>query len=178
MIKGSPGRFEKTLVAANGSAIPVKFFETADPVEEQNFVVNDVLVTREREQRSFGDFAVLVRGRKEAHKMTRSLREREIPCGAKESGVRVMTLHASKGLEFPAVYLTGVYENNLPHWNAIKGGDAAVEEERRLLYVGVTRAKEKLTLSSIRRRGPYACSSSRFVAKLIQQRLVEYTAGN
>ena len=108
--------------------------------------------------------------------MTHAFEEREIPCGAK--GVRVMTLHASKGLEFPAVYLTGVYENNLPHWNAIKCGDAAVEEERRLLYVGVTRAREKLTLSSIRRRGPYACQSSRFVTGLIQERLVDHRQDN
>ncbi len=178
VIHGSPGRFRKTLVSANGSSVPVKFFETADPVDERNFVVSDVLNARECEQRSFGEFAVLVRGRKEAREMTRSFQEREIPCGAKEKGVRVMTLHASKGLEFPAVYLPGIYENNLPHWNAIKGGDAAVEEERRLLYVGVTRAKEKLTLSSIRRRGPYSCSSSRFVAKLLQHRLVEYAADN
>ena len=85
-----------------------------------------------------------------------------------------MTLHASKGLEFPVVYLPGVQENNLPHWNAIKDGTMAIEEERRLFYVGVTGAGQQLTLSANRKRGKHACQRSRFATHLIDERLVEH----
>ena len=106
--------------------------------------------------------------------MKYAFQQSQIPCGPKQSGINVMTLHASKGLEFPVVYLPGVQENNLPHWNAINDGVTAIEEERRLFYVGVTRAKQRLTLSAARRRGSYACQRSRFAAHLIDETLVEH----
>ena len=106
--------------------------------------------------------------------MKHALHESQIPCGPKQQGINVMTLHASKGLEFPVVYLPGIQENNLPHWNAINDGKTAIEEERRLFYVGVTRAGHTLTLSATRRRGPYSCQRSRFAAHLIDEALVEH----
>jgi DNA helicase-2/ATP-dependent DNA helicase PcrA len=68
-----------------------------------------------------------------------------------DRGVAVMTLHSAKGLEFPVVFLAGLEDGLLPHFNS-QGAREDLEEERRLLYVGMTRAKRKLYLSTCRRR--------------------------
>ena len=68
-----------------------------------------------------------------------------------EERVTLMTLHASKGLEFPRVYIVGVEDDLLPHKRS-KDDDAQFEEERRLLFVGITRAMQWLQLSCCKRR--------------------------
>lgn len=69
--------------------------------------------------------------------------------------VSMMTLHAAKGLEFKRVYLSGIEEGLIPHRNSLNSRDE-VEEERRLLYVGMTRAREKLTLTSATQRRSFS----------------------
>lgn len=66
--------------------------------------------------------------------------------------VTLMTLHAAKGLEFPSVYITAIEENILPHSRS-KNDPTQLEEERRLLFVGITRAQDRLQLSYAKSRG-------------------------
>lgn len=82
--------------------------------------------------------------------------------------VSLMTLHAVKGLEFPHVFMVGFEENILPHRNSVEAD--TVEEERRLAYVGITRAQKTLTLSFASQRQRYGettdCDPSRFLDEL------------
>lgn len=97
---------------------------------------------------------------------------------ADKGKVNLMTVHASKGLEFPVVFIAGAEEGLMPHARAVEeGGDAAVEEERRLFYVAVTRARDRLLISScVNRRkmsGTVECQPSRFLDE-IPENLITY----
>lgn len=90
-----------------------------------------------------------------------------------DNRVQLMTLHASKGLEFPHVFLMGMEEELLPHRNSIETDN--IEEERRLAYVGITRARQTLTMTLANQRKQYGevvdCAPSRFLDELPQEDL-------
>lgn len=98
----------------------------------------------------------------------------------KKNAITMMTLHAAKGLEFPIVFMIGMEEGLFPHSRSLMD-KSELEEERRLAYVGITRAKEKLFLTYARRRLFFgqrtANTVSRFVMELpehvISQRIAE-----
>ncbi len=127
----------------------------------------------------------LLKGMEEAAAMGRSLHEflEQAALVSEADGhdssadrVTLMTLHAAKGLEFPVVFMIGLEEGLFPHARA---GDADIEEERRLCYVGMTRAMRRLTLTHARRRRVYGDAQmnprSRFVDE-IPGELIEVVA--
>ncbi|MGL4369388.1 MAG: 3'-5' exonuclease, partial [Spirochaetota bacterium] len=71
----------------------------------------------------------------------------EDPNNDKNNAVTLMTVHCAKGLEYPVVFLTGMEENLFPHGNCVED-EKAVEEERRLCYVGITRAMDRLFMTN------------------------------
>ncbi len=93
---------------------------------------------------------------------------------ARDDCVSLMTLHAAKGLEFPHVFVVGMEELLLPHHASLEADD--IEEERRLAYVGITRAQKTLTFSMAARRRKHGevvdCEPSRFLAELPEDDLV------
>jgi len=93
--------------------------------------------------------------------LDRSALAREQDLLDEAEGVRVITIHQAKGLEFDHVYVPGMVDGRFPMWKAIEDGDT--EEDRRVFYVAVTRAKKSLTLSHYDQDRRGSCSASRFL---------------
>ncbi len=131
----------------------------------------------ERQQRGEGIFSVIDSLRKHCEKgknlqsfldHSALASDREDEDLEKKQGATLITLHASKGLEFPIVFLVGLEEGVLPHTRSIAEGTK--DEERRLLYVGITRAKDQLTLTYCATRIKWGqetgCQPSSFIGEL------------
>ena len=104
----------------------------------------------------------------------------QIP-GEEDQFVTLMTLHTAKGLEFPVVFLTGMEDGTFPH-NRTFGDPEELEEERRLAYVGITRAREKLYLTRAQMRSTWGQSqfmpASRFLDEVPEEVLDVARAGS
>ncbi|MDR1286945.1 MAG: UvrD-helicase domain-containing protein [Treponema sp.] len=87
-----------------------------------------------------------------------------------EGKVNLMTIHASKGLEFPVVFIAGAEDGIIPHEKSLEEEAGNIEEERRLFYVAITRARDKLYITSCRKRrrmqNTAECSPSPFLAEI------------
>lgn len=115
------------------------YLETLDEEKRQN--IAELISSAEgRDIQGFIDKISLMAGHDEA---------------AKEDRISLMTFHNAKGLEFPVVFVTGVEEGVLPYFKAI-GNEDEIAEERRLFYVGITRAKDLLLLTGARKRKLYS----------------------
>jgi DNA helicase-2/ATP-dependent DNA helicase PcrA len=109
--------------------------------------------------------------------------ERDKESQLARNAIALMTLHSAKGLEFPQVYLVGMEEGLLPHHRSIDGDGAsgpAIDEERRLCYVGITRAQDRLTmtlaLSRMKWGKPRPSQPSRFLFELTGQAAIAPSA--
>jgi DNA helicase II / ATP-dependent DNA helicase PcrA len=136
----------------------------------------------ERQQRGEGIFSVVDSLRKHVEK-GKNLQsflddsalasDREDDDLEKKQGATLITLHASKGLEFPIVFLVGLEEGFLPHSRSIVEGTK--DEERRLLYVGITRAQDQLTMTYCSKRLKWGqetgCQPSSFIGELDDEHL-------
>lgn len=140
----------------------------------------------ERQQRSEGIFSVVDSLRKhvEKGKNLQSFLDHSALASDKDDediekklGVTLITLHASKGLEFPNVFLVGLEEGFLPHTRSIAEGTK--DEERRLLYVGITRAQDQLTMTYCSTRIKWGqetgCQPSSFIGELDDEHLLHTT---
>jgi DNA helicase-2/ATP-dependent DNA helicase PcrA len=170
VISEASKRMKKELTSELGDGVAVELGYAGDEAQERRFIANRI---RELE-RPYEEIAILVRVIEQLRAMVSHLTAMDVPVRKKQSGgVRVLTLHGSKGLEWPVVFLPGLEEDTLPHWNAIQAGEDAVEEERRLFYVGTTRAQRQLIISSSSRRGAYRRTPSRFLDGFDQERYVK-----
>jgi superfamily I DNA/RNA helicase len=170
LMESVPGRASKRLRAQSGVRGKVYWHQVADEREEAHLIADRVSTLTNEAGVPPSDMAVLARVRADVVHVVHALRDRSIAVSAAHedsgAGVRVLTLHQAKGLEFAAVFLLAVEEATLPHFNALQEGPRAVDEERRLLYVGITRAKRWLHLCSAARRRNKPRVASRFLHAL------------
>ena len=147
----NPDRREKELFTSNFLGDKVKHLHCADHQEEANTIA-DFIGRAIQESWSLHDFAILCRTSGQAIAFKKAFANSEILChvvgestDAPEDAVSIMTIHKSKGLEFPNVFVAGVCTGLLPHYHA---NEKEWDEELRLLYVAMTRAKNWLCLSA------------------------------
>lgn len=183
VIEQAKTRYEKRLVSALGAiGIPVTLVRTSSEQAEEGFIA-DAVRNLMRAGTPPSDVAVLHRVHHGLQGIAERFRLNGIPVQRSVSdrsadrakpGVVMATVHAAKGREFSHVFLPGVEEGTIPHHNAVQEGPEALEEERRLLYVGITRARRSLVLFACDKRTlprsdrPIVRELSRFVAGLAQ----------
>ncbi|MFB2768636.1 DNA helicase PcrA [Pelatocladus sp. BLCC-F211] len=144
--------------------------EAEDRVENVQELFNAVLqFQEENEEVSLGDFLASAALSSDLDNLKEG-----------QKAVSLMTLHASKGLEFPVVYMVGLEQGLFPNYRSMND-PSALEEERRLCYVGITRAQERLFISHARERRLYGnrepAVRSQFLDELPEELLVTHRPG-
>ena len=162
-------RFDKQLVAARVDHGSVSLAKLDSGNCEKRFIVDTILQLRDSSAYSLSDVAVLVRSHDIGHEIAMYLESYGISTD-NPNGVKVQTLHSSKGLEFPIVFMPALEQGRLPHFASVNSGYSAVEEEQRLFYVGTTRARDHLILSCVRERNGRTQQTSEFL-RAIPRRL-------
>ncbi len=169
----SPSALLEHLLEATGYSALYQGSEEREDVARRENLEELVSSAREFERRS-GEDATLAEYLDSVSLAT------DADAAAGGRGVTLSTLHAAKGLEFPAVFVVGLEEGYVPHGQSGEDEDE-LEEERRLLYVGMTRAKDELTLSLAARRLVYGRvqprMESRFVSEIPRESVEERTFG-
>jgi DNA helicase-2/ATP-dependent DNA helicase PcrA len=157
-------------------AFLVKEYEDPAEAEERRGCVEDLvnaLATHEKSQRPGRDFPRVIRDFLDELVLDVTEAERFRDDKPRGNVLRLMTLHAAKGLEFDQVWMVGMEEGLLPHHRSLNDGLEAIAEERRLCYVGVTRARKRLVLSLCLTRMKWGksrpCKPSRFLYELTGQ---------
>ena len=135
--------------AARRSIAVDELYETADELQESA-----------RNHRTWEDWKRFIAEYREKLRKSRSVREKD-----DRDAVTVSTLHAAKGMEYDAVYILDVNEGIIPWRKAVLDED--LEEERRMLYVGMTRARKRLRLYAVRERYEKPVELSRFIKDMI-----------
>ena len=171
------GVLRALLDAAGYRAFLEKEYEE-DPAEAQTrwACVEEVAAALDEHERAHGvqrDLAAVVRAFLDDFVLQVEDDDRFKDDKPKGNVLRLMTLHAAKGLEFDCVWMVGLEEGILPHHRSLGDGLRAIDEERRLCYVGVTRAKRRLMLSLCLTRTKWGkskpCRPSRFLYELTGQ---------
>ena len=164
----NPERRNKELFTGNCEGERVKYFHCESDKEEASTIANFVHRAKEQGNRSPSDFAVLYRTKKQARAFKKAFSDLGIECHVVDDsistdtiGVSLMTIHKSKGLEFPNVFVAGICKDLLP--NYYNRYEKDWDEELRLLYVAMTRAKNWLCLSSYEKYGQYPRGRSPFL---------------
>ena len=140
----NPDRRDKDLFTRNFEGEKVKYLHCANDEEEAATIASFIQRSIDQGNWQPSDFAVLYRRNKQAYAFKTAL---------SDLGISIMTIHKSKGLEFPNVFVTGICQDLLPHYYNSNEKDWG--EELRLLYVAMTRAKNWLCLSSYEEEGEF-----------------------
>jgi superfamily I DNA/RNA helicase len=163
IFKNKPRHLQKTLRVNSQDTRPffmdplkIKIFRGKDSASELDYVKEEMETLMARYNFRYRDFAILYRVNWQGTYYQEFLKKNGMPIGKEQDGVVLNTLHGSKGLQYPVVFFAGLEEKICPSWprDALNDEDfnAGIEEERRLFYVGVTRAEYVLYLTSCKKR--------------------------
>ena len=160
---------KKTIVSMRGDGPKVKWKKAGCDEEEIDWIAKCIRNLTNPAQGNYGvsDIALLFRMGSTAADFRKALIRRGVKCKKSnkrfEEGVELVTLHSSKGLEWPCVFLPTLEDTMVPHYRATLESGSAIEEERRLFFVGISRAKERLMMSCSLYRDERESEPTRFL---------------